>query len=299
MSYSVFHTALVAGHRAAATSSASYMSQNRSISTCSVRCRGKGCRSTQRGVSLTPHASKDDSSGTESAHEMGDDKVEKKGIHWSNKSTGRGETRDDLRYMDKGALKKLGKGLPFNIQSVVRDRDNVTFVGNESLIGLFLADELGAVKEEAAAQLQQLYKVLPALAGSEKGETLRKVGVPRLASFCADLPGLGNRIVQLKRIFPSCDVDTMVCDNPFLLTDSVADLRNGLDALRVLFPFAGENGTPTVDRMAQAVPQLLDPEFSKAALVKLGDVFGEGAADMVHRNPFLVLRVESAFLRSR
>jgi len=160
MSYSVFHTALVAGHRAAATSSASYMSQNRSISTCSVRCRGKGCRSTQRGVSLTPHASKDDSSGTESAHEMGDDKVEKKGIHWSNKSTGRGETRDDLRYMDKGALKKLGKGLPFNIQSVVRDRDNVTFVGNESLIGLFLADELGCSKgrgsSAAAATLQGL-----------------------------------------------------------------------------------------------------------------------------------------------
>jgi hypothetical protein len=229
---------------------------------------------------------------------MGDDKAEKKGIHWSNKITGRGETRDDLRYMDKGALKKLGK-LPFNVQSVVRDRDNVTLVGDEALIGLFLADELGCSKEEATEQLQQLYKVLPALAGSEKGEALRKVGVPRLASFCVDLPSLGIRIVQLKRLFSSCDVDTMVCDNPFLLTDSLSDLCAGLDALRELFPFAGENGTPSVDRMAQAVPQLLDPEFSRAALVKLGDVFGEGAADMVHRNPFLVLRVESASLRSR
>jgi hypothetical protein len=91
----------------------------------------------------------------------------------------------------------------------------------------------------------------------------------------------------------------MLCANPFLLNVNLDDLRAGLSALRELFPFAGEKGTPGVDRMAQAVPQLLDPAFSTRALEQLRRVYGIAAADMVHRNPLLVLQVESKTLRSR
>eukprot|EP00959_Pyramimonas_sp_CCMP1952_P278586 5824684-Pyramimonas_sp.AAC.1 len=198
--------------------------------------------------------------------------------------------------MNKGALKALGKGLPFNIQSVVRDRDNITLVGDDTLVLPFLADELGCSKDEATAQLEQLKQVLPAL--NKKGR-VAKMGVNRLSRLCTDLPRLGNRVVQLKALFPDCDVDNLVCDSPFLLTEELTNLRAGLDTLRELIPFAGTNGTPGVDRMAQAVPQLLDPQFARNALVKLEDVYGDKAADMVHRNPFLVLKVESASLRSK
>lgn len=75
-----------------------------------------------------------------------------------------------------------------------------------------------------------------------------------------------------------------------------------LVALREIFPEAGEEGRPDVDRMVQAVPQLLDAEFARAAVTALSASFGwtrMEAATAVHRDPRLALRVESSVLRSR
>ena len=68
-----------------------------------------------------------------------------------------------------------------------------------------------------------------------------------------------------------------------------------------MFPTAGREGTPGVDRMVQACPQLLDVNFTRRALVELGRLYPEGdPADVrVHQVPRLVLQVESAHLRSR
>lgn len=216
-------------------------------------------------------------------------------VHWSAKITG-GEARDELRYMDSRTLRGKESGLPWDLQSVWRDRDNITFVGDEALVIPFLARELGCTDDQATEWLQRLVKVLPAL--TENGR-LGKVGVKRLAKLCNDLPGVVQRLLQLKDLFPACDVGTMVSCNPFLLTEGIDIIVSGLETLRELFPFAGKDGTPGVDRMVQAVPQLLDSEFASAAMTQLKRLYGELAPEMVHRNPLLVLQVESSSLRSR
>jgi len=79
-------------------------------------------------------------------------------------------------------------------------------------------------------------------------------------------------------------------------------LRRTLDELRALFPNAGKDGKPDVDRMAQAVPQILDVDFTRAALRAMKDsgAFGDDAdpAELVHAVPSRILMVESAHLRS-
>ena len=217
-------------------------------------------------------------------------------VHWSSKIKGE-DAKDSYRYMDVGALREMGTDLPWDIQSVLRDRDNVTFVGDEALVVTFLSKETGWTTEETEQKLTKLVTVLPALM-EEKGR-LAKVGVARLSELCDNIPGIVDRLLRLKGMFPACDVGTMVSKHPFMLTEDIAVLEGGLSALRELFPFAGDNGTPGVDRMVQAVPQLLDSDFSCKALEELRRLYGPTAPEMVHRNPMLILQVESAALRSR
>lgn len=121
--------------------------------------------------------------------------------------------------------------------------------------------------------------------------------------MCGDLPALSRRLVNLKALFPSCDVADMVCASPHLLTEDLDDaIAPELAMLRALFPDAGSDGKPDVDRMVQAVPQLLDAAFAAAAVDALAATFGKTraeAAAMVHAIPGLALRVESAAVRSR
>ena len=127
------------------------------------------------------------------------------------------------------------------------------------------------------------------------------VGVPALASMCADLPGLSRRLLRLRELFPSCDVGAMACASPHLLTGHLDEFAANLARLREIFPEAGMDGKPGVDRMVQAVPQLLDAEFADAAVAAVAASTGmsrEKAATAVHRDPRLALAVESAAVRS-
>lgn len=138
----------------------------------------------------------------------------------------------------------------------------------------------------------------PLHVGGAQGR-LAKLGVPRLATLCRDTPALVRRLIMLKELFPGADVGQLAVSHPFLLTEEEAQLREGLACLAELFPFAGEGGTPGVDRMAAAVPQLLDAAFARGALAQLAVLYGDGAAAAAHRDPRLMLQVESASLRSR
>ena len=184
------------------------------------------------------------------------------------------------------------------LTSVLRDRDNVTLVADDRLVLPFLADALGCDEPAAALAVEQLCAVLP-----PARDRLRSIGVPTLANMCGDLPRLSRRLVELKRLFPSCDVAVMVCSGPHLLTEDLDDvIAPSLNALRRLFPEAGEDGKPDVDRMVQAVPQLLDATFAVDAVGAVATSFGkttDEAARMVHANPRLALRVESSAVRSR
>lgn len=157
---------------------------------------------------------------------------------------------------------------------------------SDALVVKLVAEQLGCDAAKAEELLGQLGNVLPALL-EEEGR-LSTFGVTRLAMLCNDVSGLTVRLVKLKAMFPQCDLNKMVLKNPSLLTDSLQDIRGGLQTLNELFPCAGENGTLDVGRMAQEVPQLLDPDFSRAALSELERLCGSDAAEKVCRNPRIV-----------
>lgn len=185
---------------------------------------------------------------------------------------------------------------------VLRDGDNATLVSDFNLVATFVARELGFKKDDEAlakSLINRACVLLPPLRSR-----LKTAGAPLVAEFCRDVEGLARRLRDLRRLFPTCDVATMVCATPRLaLSDDVDELATSLDELRKLFPRAGKDGLPDVDRMCQAVPKLLDYEFTSKAIDALaasglGYETREEAADAIHRAPILALRVESAHLRS-
>jgi hypothetical protein len=183
---------------------------------------------------------------------------------------------------------------------VLRDGDNATLVSDFNLVATFVAQELGLDDEALAKSLiNRACVLLPPLRSR-----LKTAGAPLIAAFCRDVEGLAQRLRDLRRVFPTCDVATMVCTTPRLaLSDDVDELAASLDELRKLFPKAGKDGLPDVDKMCQAVPKLLDYEFTSKAIDALaasglGYETREAAADAIHRAPILALRVESAHLRS-
>ena len=185
---------------------------------------------------------------------------------------------------------------------MLRDGDNATLVSDFNLVATFVARELGLRDDEtrlAKSLMRRACVLLPPLRSR-----LKTAGAPLVAAFCRDVEGLAQRLRDLRRVFPTCDVATMVCATPRLaLSDDVDELAKSLDELRKLFPKAGKDGLPDVDRMCQAVPKLLDYEFTSKAIDALaasglGYETREAAADAIHRAPILALRVESAHLRS-
>eukprot|EP00873_Tetraselmis_striata_P022408 jgi/Tetstr1/442672/TSEL_030766.t1 len=172
--------------------------------------------------------------------------------HWTDKLAG-GDAHDGLRHMDAAA-------------------------------------ELGCEEEEAVGALERVLAVLPAL--SEDKGRLAKLGVPRLATLCRDTPALVRRLIMLKELFPGADVGQLAVSHPFLLTEEEAQLREGLACLAELFPFAGEGGTPGVDRMAAAVPQLLDAAFARGALAQLAVLRYSASFDQTHVRANKVVPVE-------
>ena len=239
--------------------------------------------------------------------------------HWSRKLRGAdaSETRDDLRYMPASALRDASgvaerdarvasdapastSGATPRLMRVRRDRDNVTLVDDERLVVPYLAEALGGTHDEAREALSNLCDILPPMR-----DRVGVVGVPTLAALCGDLGALARRLAKLRALFPDprCDVAAMVCASPHLLHEDVDGvIAPSLRALRDLFPDAGVDGAPGVDRMVQATPQLLDAAFAAAAIRALAVSLGvdePDAATRIHRDPSLALGVESAAVRSR
>lgn len=161
----------------------------------------------------------------------------------------------------------------------------------------FLADALETDEAAAKEALNRLCDVLPAMRAK-----IGSIGVPKLAQLCSDLPNVSKRLIQLERLFPTCDVSEMVITSPHLLVDDVDAIKLELIKLQELFPEAGAEGKPGVDRMVQAVTQLLDAEFASNAIDALALSFSITkieTAKKIHANPKVALTVESASVRSR
>jgi len=220
--------------------------------------------------------------------------------HWSVKlypaSSSSDRARDSSRF---------NFGYITGTTDVLRDGDNATLVSDFNLVATFVARELDLRDDddEAARLAKSLVNRVCVLLPPMRSR-LKTAGAPLVAEFCRDVEGLAQRLRDLRRVFPTCDVATMVCATPRLaLSDDVDELAKSLDELRKLFPKAGKDGLPDVDRMCQAVPKLLDYEFASKAIDALaasglGYETREAAADAIHRAPILALRVESAHLRS-
>ena len=232
------------------------------------------------------------------ASSSNDDESRTSGVsahHWSvklNPASSSSNTHDSSRF---------NFGHITGTTDVLRDGDNATLVSDYNLVATFVAQELGLDDEARLAKslINRVCVLLPPLRSR-----LKTAGAPLIAAFCRDVEGLAQRLRDLRRVFPTCDVATMVCTTPRLaLSDDVDELAKSLDELRKLFPKAGKDGLPDVDKMCQAVPKLLDYEFTSKAIDALaasglGYETREAAADAIHRAPILALRVESAHLRS-
>jgi len=166
---------------------------------------------------------------------------------------------------------------------------------------------------------ERLFLLLPSLRENSANnkrlveDLLVRVGLERVSS----------RLLSMRKIFPACDVAEMASKNPKVYLsfsssgNSVSNTSNNdaddadaekewqteIEKLKDMFPFAGQNGLPSVDRMVQAVPQFLDSQFvqrSIQALIFSGIAKDEfDAKTKLHQNPRLVLNVESASNRSR
>ena len=141
--------------------------------------------------------------------------------HWSQKLRGATTetTRDDLRYMSSKAASAVNadnRSLSQRVLSVRRDRDNVILVADDRLVLPFLAEALKCDHDAAVALIDDLCSILPPMR-----KRLGAVGIPTLASMCSDLPGLSRRLLSLKALFPNCDIFSMVCVSPHLLSDDL------------------------------------------------------------------------------
>jgi hypothetical protein len=226
--------------------------------------------------------------------------------HWSEKLRRRRRrsgdetstsTHDVYRYNTAGMVKSDGFT---RVVDVTRDGDNATLVGEEALVTTLVARELDVSDDEAKRRIDRVCALVPGLRTRGLGTT----GARTVARWAADCDGLAAGLLRLRTLFPTCDVAEMAVRTPRLLFDDDHDvIARDLDALRELFPEAGRDGKPDVDRMVQAVPQLLDVEFTRAALEALQNAMSldtiADAARAVHARPFLALSVESARLRSR
>ena len=248
--------------------------------------------------------------------------VEKRRFHWSEKlkrgrrrreksTTTEGEsednTRDELRMMPKDYFRCSEKrnNAQVNMQEVHRDRDTSILVTDAQLEREFRDENDGPMTE-------RLLVLLPSLRSSANSSANNE-GLVEDLLFRVGLERVSSRLLTMRKLFPTCDVAEMATKNPKVylkLAATATNLRRKderewqleIEKLNAC-SIAGQNGLPNVQRMVQAVPQILDSEFVERSVDSL--IFSglaKDAADAktkLHQNPRLILHVESAHNRSR
>ena len=282
---------------------------------------------TRRATTTTKTKTKSDDDDDDHDDDEGENNRidEKRRFHWSEKlkrgrrrreksTTTEGEsednTRDELRMMPKDYFRCSEKrnNAQVNMQEVHRDRDTSILVTDAQLEREFRDENDGPMTE-------RLLVLLPSLRSSANSSANNE-GLVEDLLFRVGLERVSSRLLTMRKLFPTCDVAEMATKNPKVyLKFSCDGETNGddekderewqleIEKLERMFPFAGQNGLPNVQRMVQAVPQILDSEFVERSVDSL--IFSglaKDAADAktkLHQNPRLILHVESAHNRSR
>jgi len=246
------------------------------------------------------------------------DEKKQRRFHWSEKlkrgrrreksTTAESEdTRDELRMMPKDYFRSEKRNAHVNMQEVHRDRDTSILVTDAQLEREFRDENDGPMTE-------RLLVLLPSLRSANS--SANNEGLVEDLLFRVGLERVSSRLLTMRKLFPTCDVAEMATKNPKVYLkfsgngdtngDDEKDEREWqleIEKLERMFPFAGQNGLPNVQRMVQAVPQILDSEFVERSVDSL--IFSglaKDAADArtkLHQNPRLILHVESAHNRSR
>ena len=278
---------------------------------------------TRRATTTTKTKSDDDDDDHDHDDDEGENNRidEKRRFHWSEKlkrgseeknnfGGRRSSTRDELRMMPKDYFRCSEKrnNAQVNMQEVHRDRDTSILVTDAQLEREFRDENDGPMTE-------RLLVLLPSLRSSANSSANNE-GLVEDLLFRVGLERVSSRLLTMRKLFPTCDVAEMATKNPKVYLkfsgdgetngDDEKDEREWqleIEKLERMFPFAGQNGLPNVQRMVQAVPQILDSEFVERSVDSL--IFSglaKDAADAktkLHQNPRLILHVESAHNRSR
>ena len=279
-------------------------------------------RTTTRRATTTTKTKSDDDDDDHDDDEGENNRIdEKRRFHWSEKlkrgrrreksTTEESEdnTRDELRMMPKDYFRCSEKrnNAQVNMQEVHRDRDTSILVTDAQLEREFRDENDGPMTE-------RLLVLLPSLRSANS--SANNEGLVEDLLFRVGLERVSSRLLTMRKLFPTCDVAEMATKNPKVYLkfsgdgetngDDEKDEREWqleIEKLERMFPFAGQNGLPNVQRMVQAVPQILDSEFVERSVDSL--IFSglaKDAADAktkLHQNPRLILHVESAHNRSR
>ena len=279
-------------------------------------------RTTTRRATTTTKTKSDDHDHDHDDDEGENNRIdEKRRFHWSEKlkrgrrreksTTEESEdnTRDELRMMPKDYFRCSEKrnNAQVNMQEVHRDRDTSILVTDAQLEREFRDENGGPMTE-------RLLVLLPSLRSANS--SANNEGLVEDLLFRVGLERVSSRLLTMRKLFPTCDVAEMATKNPKVYLkfsgdgetngDDEKDEREWqleIEKLERMFPFAGQNGLPNVQRMVQAVPQILDSEFVERSVDSL--IFSglaKDAADAktkLHQNPRLILHVESAHNRSR
>ena len=279
-------------------------------------------RTTTRRATTTTKTKSDDDDDDHDDDEGENNRIdEKRRFHWSEKlkrgseeknnfGGRRSSTRDELRMMPKDYFRCSEKrnNAQVNMQEVHRDRDTSILVTDAQLEREFRDENDGPMTE-------RLLVLLPSLRSSANSSANNE-GLVEDLLFRVGLERVSSRLLTMRKLFPTCDVAEMATKNPKVYLkfsgdgetngDDEKDEREWqleIEKLERMFPFAGQNGLPNVQRMVQAVPQILDSEFVERSVDSL--IFSglaKDAADAktkLHQNPRLILHVESAHNRSR
>ena len=278
---------------------------------------------TRRATTTTKTKTKSDDDDDDDDDDEGENNRidEKRRFHWSEKlkrgseeknnfGGRRSSTRDELRMMPKDYFRCSEKrnNAQVNMQEVHRDRDTSILVTDAQLEREFRDENDGPMTE-------RLLVLLPSLRSSANSSANNE-GLVEDLLFRVGLERVSSRLLTMRKLFPTCDVAEMATKNPKVYLkfsgdgetngDDEKDEREWqleIEKLERMFPFAGQNGLPNVQRMVQAVPQILDSEFVERSVDSL--IFSglaKDAADAktkLHQNPRLILHVESAHNRSR
>ena len=285
------------------------------------RYPSSSARTTTRRATTTTKTKSDDDDDDHDHDEGENNRIdEKRRFHWSEKlkrgseeknnfGGRRSSTRDELRMMPKDYFRCSEKrnNAQVNMQEVHRDRDTSILVTDAQLEREFRDENGGPMTE-------RLLVLLPSLRSANS--SANNEGLVEDLLFRVGLERVSSRLLTMRKLFPTCDVAEMATKNPKVYLkfsgdgetngDDEKDEREWqleIEKLERMFPFAGQNGLPNVQRMVQAVPQILDSEFVERSVDSL--IFSglaKDAADAktkLHQNPRLILHVESAHNRSR